>query len=234
MVMIPTYNERENIGPLIETILALPYEIEIVVVDDDSPDGTGEIVDHMASLHSALHVIHRVGEKGRGSAGIAGFRYAIAHGADFIMEMDADFSHDPRYIPDFLREAPHYDVVIGSRYIPGGGAIGSPWPLRLQSRLANLAVRLILGLKVHDASGGFKGYRRHVLETLPFDNFVSSGWSIGAETLFHIARQRFSYKEIPYVFVNRRQGRSKSRPLEGLNYFKTLWLIRRRYGPLPG
>lgn len=207
-----------------------PQEIDILVVDDNSPDGTGEIIDKIAQTNPMVRVLHRYENKGRGPAGIDGFRRAMAQGADFIMEMDADFSHPPHHIPDFLREAHDWDVVIGSRYVKGGGSTGIPWPQRLQSRLANLTVKLVLGLEFHDSSGGFKGYHRHVLESLPFDDFVSQGWSIGAETLFHIVRQGFSCKEIPYIFVNRREGTTKAHPLEGFRYLAALLWIRRRYG----
>lgn len=209
IVMIPTYNERENISLIIPEILNLSSDIEIVVVDDSSPDGTAdEVRKLMADNPDRLYLLLRK-EKGRATAGLAGFRYALEKGADCIIEMDADFSHSPKYIPQFIKEIDSYDIVIGSRYIKGGGARNCSLLMGFLSRWANRLNRFILGLEMRDSSGGFKCYRRRVIEKILQHNFISTGYSIGAEILYYAKKYGFTFKEIPIIFYNRVRGTSK-------------------------
>ena len=211
MVMIPTYNERENIKELVHQILAQPADLEIVTVDDNSPDSTGDIADQLAAADQRVHVLHRYHERGRASAGIAGFKYALARpDVEYIIEMDADFSHDPRDIPRLIAAVDGYDLAIGSRYVPGGRVVGCMPRNVLLSRIINLVNHWWLGLKVRDASGGFKCYRRHVLETIDLDHYLAQEFSVGAETLLKCKLHGFRFNEIPITFVNRRRGRSKA------------------------
>lgn len=208
-VMLPTFNESKNIRRIINEILKQDDNIIVVVVDDNSPDGTGEIVDEMAKKQpDRVKVLHRK-TKGRASAGLDGFKYCLTQGVDCIFEMDADFSHDPNEIPAFLKEMEQYDVVIGSRYVDGGGAVNCPKYGRYVSFVANIFNRFIFGYKIKDNSGGFKCYKRKVLETIDLDSFISKGYSIGAEMLYYCCLNNFSIKEIPITFKNREKGKSK-------------------------
>lgn len=225
-VVLPTYNERENIERIVEAILKANVGIQVVVVDDDSPDGTGQIADDLARRHPGqVHVVHRR-VRGRGAAGIAGFKHALAQDVDCIIEMDADFSHDPRYIPQFLEEIRGYDIVIGSRFVKGGKAIRNPIR-RLISGGANLYAQLLLGRGIKDWCGGYKCYRREALESLDFDEFYSNGYSIGMETLYRLTQQGLSYKEIPIMFIDEREGQSKFSLKEILSYIRVALLLRR-------
>jgi dolichol-phosphate mannosyltransferase len=209
IVMLPTYNEKENIESIVNEILR-NNNVQIVIVDDDSPDGTGQIADKLAEQYSGkIHVIHR-NERGRGTAGITGFKYALTQDVGYIFEMDADFSHDPADIPRFLEEIKTYDVVIGSRYIKGGKSINCLPKNILLSYISNIYNRIILGLKVKDSSGGYKCYRREVLESINLDNYLSKGYCVGPETLFKIKQKKFKMKEIPIIFRNREKGKSKA------------------------
>ena len=209
--MVPTYNERENIAELVGQIRQQTGEIEVLIVDDHSPDGTGEIADALAAADPRVHVLHRLHERGRASAGIAGFKAALANPAvDLIIEMDADFSHDPRDIPRLVQAAGEADVAIGSRYVPGGRQVNCTPRNILFSRSINLVNRFMLGVRVHDASGGFKCYRRRVLETIGLDHYLAREYSVGVETLLKCQAHRFTFKEIPITFVNRRLGTSKA------------------------
>ncbi len=203
MVMLPTYNEKDNIEELVCQILK--QGVSIVIVDDSSPDGTGEIADSLAVKNPGrVHVIHRQ-ERGRGTAGIAGFRYALGQDVDCIIEMDADFSHQPKYIPLFLEKIGDYDIVIGSRFIKGGQSIRSP--LRgIISGGANLYTRLLLGWHLKDWCGGYKCYTKAALSSLDFNSFYSEGYSIGMETLYRLINKGFSWVEIPIEFTDKRKG----------------------------
>ena len=208
-VVIPTYNERENIGLLVGEILALPLDIRVIVVDDNSPDGTGELLDKMGTRFSNLHVIHRAGKLGLGTAHIAGFRLALEMEADYILSMDADFSHQPRYIPALLEAAQRSDIVIGSRYVPGGGSVNCGMNRTMLSQGANAFARFMLGLRAHDCTAGFRCYRRAVLETAPLDEIFSNGYSFLIEMLYKCQRLGYSVSEVPIVFENRQRGSSK-------------------------
>ncbi|MBN2186888.1 MAG: polyprenol monophosphomannose synthase [Dehalococcoidia bacterium] len=236
LVLLPTYNEKENIEPMAHAILQLEHRpemeqigiegIHIVIVDDDSPDGTGELAEKLREeAPSNIHVIHRK-ERGRGTAGIAGFKYALAQDFDYIIEMDADFSHNPDDIPRFLDEARNCDVVIGSRFASGGWCGKRSFIRKLVSRGAGLYARLILGLNIRDWHGGYKCYSRRALASLNFGDFFSRGYSIGMETLYRLAKSSWSYKEIPIVFQERAQGKSKFSVKEVLTYAKVALQLR--------
>jgi len=211
IVIVPTYNEKENIKRLLKEILKISH-LDVLVVDDNSPDRTWEIVKGIAKKNKRVHLLLRTKNKGRGLAGIAGFKYALKNNYDYILEMDADFSHNPRYIPDFLRKIKSCDVVLGSRAIKGGRNIGRPLLRRTITRLANLYIRLIFGLKVKDCNSGYRCFRREVLEKIELDKFISDGPSIVQEVLYKVHLNGFKIKEIPIVFEERTEGSSKLGP----------------------
>lgn len=210
-VVVPTYNEMENIEALVTALLALPLELDVVVVDDNSPDGTGEIADRLAEAHPGhVHVVHREGKLGLGTAYIAGFYAALEAGSDLILTMDADFSHPPRFIPEMVQKIEQgYDLVIGSRYVPGGGTIQCTWPRIFLSWGANTIARTLLGLKAHDVTAGFRCYRREVLEDIALDRIFSNGYSFLTEMLYKVKVRGWRIGEIPIIFQNRQQGASK-------------------------
>jgi dolichol-phosphate mannosyltransferase len=209
LVIVPTYNERENIGPLLDQLLALPERVDVLVVDDASPDGTSAVVEERAAREPRIHLLKRAGKLGLGSAYVEGFRYALAHGAEYIFEMDADFSHDPEAIGSFLAAAEGADLVLGSRYLDGVRVVN--WPLNrlILSRAANVYTRVITGLPVHDATGGFKCFRRRALEGIRLDRVKSDGYAFQIEVSFKCWKRGFRIREIPIVFVDRRAGVSK-------------------------
>lgn len=210
LVMLPTYNERENVGLILPQILKVHPRLKVVVVDDSSPDGTAAVVEKLMEEYPERIYLFSRRERGRARAGLAGFRYALDQGADCIIEMDADFSHDPAYLSEFLKEIPYYDIVIGSRYIKGGGASHQCNQfMGFLSRWANRLNRFVLGVKMRDSSGGFKCYRRYVLEKILEHNFISTGYSIGAEILYYAKQYGFTFKEIPIIFHHRERGASK-------------------------
>jgi dolichol-phosphate mannosyltransferase len=209
LVIIPTYNERENIETLLDRLLALPYGLEVLVVDDNSPDGTGDLVAARVEKDPRIHLLRRAGKLGLGSAYVAGFRYALAQGAQFVFEMDADFSHDPVSIGDFLAAAENADLVLGSRYLHGVTVVHWPLSRLILSYSANVYTRLITGLPVRDATGGFKCFRRRALEAVNLDGVRSDGYSFQIEMSYKIWRKGFRIVEIPITFVDRRAGVSK-------------------------
>lgn len=210
MVMIPTFNERENLEELATQILALPLKLCITIVDDHSPDGTGEIADQLAARDARVRVVHRMGARGRASAGIAGFKAALeCEEAGLIVEMDADFSHDPQDIIRLVEKAQGYDVVIGSRYVEGGAALNCTPRNVMFSRIINAANRALFRLPVRDSSGGYKCYRRRVLETINLNNYTATEFSVGLETLVKCKNNGFTMVEIPIIFRNRERGHSK-------------------------
>jgi dolichol-phosphate mannosyltransferase len=209
LVIVPTYNERDNIGPLVGRLLALPYGLEVLVVDDNSPDGTGELVRELAEQDPRVHLLRRPGKLGLGTAYVAGFRYALAQGAQFVFEMDADFSHDPDAIGGFLAAAEEADLVLGSRYLHGVTVVHWPLSRLILSYSANVYTRLITGLPVRDATGGFKCFRRRALEAVDLDQVRSDGYSFQIEMSYKIWRKGFRIVEIPITFVDRRAGVSK-------------------------
>lgn len=208
MAMLPTYNEAENIQPLIRELLALRSDMEVVVVDDHSPDGTWQLVEEMSGENPRVHLVHRTREKGRGSAGIAGFLYAVNAGADCVIEMDADFSHHPRFIPSLLEAAEKSDVVIGSRLVPGGKEVGRSLLRPLITILANWYIRTVLCLPVKDCTSGFRVFRRSVLEKIGLERMTSNGPAIVQEILIACHAHGFSFAEVPIVFEERRAGKS--------------------------
>ncbi len=209
-VIVPTYNERENIEALVTQLLALPTGVRVIVVDDNSPDGTGEIADQLAvESEGRVSVIHRPGKLGLGTAYIAGFKQALADGADLICSMDADFSHNPRYIPELVAKIVQgHDLVIGSRYVRGGGSTQT-WDRKVFSWGANTITRIVLGLHAHDTTAGFRCYRRRALESLDLDSIRSSGYSFLFEMLFRVERRGWKVGEVPIIFEDRRLGASK-------------------------
>lgn len=210
IVVVPTYNEAENICLLVTDILTLPLSIDVVVVDDNSPDGTGQIAQELAAHNAAVHVVHREGKLGLGTAYVAGFKYALARDYDRIMTMDADFSHHPQYIPAMIEKSQfEADVVIGSRYVRGGGTRGCALPRKVLSWGANAFAKVVLGLRAMDCTAGFRCYRREVLEAIELDAIFSNGYSFLIEMLYKCQRQGCLVGEVPIIFENRRRGASK-------------------------
>jgi dolichol-phosphate mannosyltransferase len=209
LVIVPTYNERENIEPLLDQLLALPYGLEVLIVDDRSPDGTAAAVVARQRTDARIHLLERPGKLGLGSAYRDGFRYALDRGAEYIFEMDADFSHDPAAIGEFLRHAEEVDLVLGSRYLEGVTVVNWPLSRLILSYTANLYTRIITGLPVRDATGGFKCFRRRALEAVRLDRVQSDGYAFQIEMTFKCWRKGFRIREIPITFVDRRAGVSK-------------------------
>ena len=208
-VIVPTYNERENIVTLVPELLALPVGLHVIVVDDNSPDSTGLIAEQMAARESRVSVIHRPGKLGLGTAYIAGFKRAMTTGAERILTMDADYSHHPRYIPAMVECSQVADLVIGSRYVPGGGAVDSPVMRRLLSYGANVFAKTMLGLRAMDCTAGFRCYRRQVLESIDLDAIFSNGYSFLIEMLYRVQRRGWQVAEVPIQFMDRQHGASK-------------------------
>jgi dolichol-phosphate mannosyltransferase len=210
LVIVPTYNERENIARLVDTVLAQDRRLEVLVVDDGSPDGSGEIVEGLRQSNSRVHLIQRARKLGLGTAYIAGFRWALERGYDYVFEMDADFSHDPAHLPEFLRAIQDADLVLGSRYRDGKVTVVN-WPIGrlLLSYFANVYARAVTGLPVWDATGGFKCFRRLVLQTIDLDSVHSNGYAFQIEMSMRAWKHGFRLREIPIVFVDRTEGQSK-------------------------
>ena len=208
--MLPTYNEAENIEPFVAAVREkLPASARILIVDDNSPDGTGEIADRIAAVHEEVSVLHRPLKEGLGPAYIAGFRRALGEGAGLVLEMDSDFSHEPAYLPRLLEAAESADLVIGSRYVPGGGVGDWGAVRRAISRGGSAYARLVLGVDVRDLTGGFKCFRREVLETLDLDAVQARGYAFQVELTYRAIRHGFKVAEVPIVFRDRRVGTSK-------------------------
>jgi dolichol-phosphate mannosyltransferase len=209
LVVIPTYNERRNLPLLVPQILQQDPRLDLLVVDDNSPDGTGQLADELAAADGRVHVLHRPEKAGLGKAYIAGFRWALERGYDFIIEMDADFSHDPKYLAPLLRAIEDADLVIGSRYHAGVNVINWPISRLLLSLGANQYARWITGLPLTDSTGGFKCFRRRVLESIELERVRSNGYSFQIEMSFRAWRKGFRLSEIPIVFTDRIEGQSK-------------------------
>jgi dolichol-phosphate mannosyltransferase len=209
-VIVPTYNERENIPRIVPRILSQDERLDVLVVDDNSPDGTGDIVDELAAEEPRVHVLHRAGKQGLGKAYLAGFRWALERKYDYIFEMDADFSHDPSHLPEFLAAIQDADLVLGSRYRQGKVTVVN-WPMSrlILSYAANIYARAITGLQLGDATGGFKCFRRKVLEAIPLDKVQSNGYAFQIEMSFRAWKRKFRIIEIPIVFHDRTEGESK-------------------------
>jgi dolichol-phosphate mannosyltransferase len=227
LVIIPTYNERENLPQAVAAVHEVLPEAHILVVDDNSPDGTGLIADEMTQKQPFVQVLHRPGKQGLGTAYVAGFRWAIDHGYDYIFEMDADFSHDPKYLPIMLEEARRgADLVIGSRYVDGGGTVNWGPVRKLISRGGSLYARTILGVGVHDLTAGFKCFRRRVLETIALASVSAQGYGFQIEMTYRTLKMGFRVVEIPIVFVDRRVGQSKMSRKIFLEALTLVWKLR--------
>ncbi len=209
LVIIPTYNEAQNAEKIVTEVLQQSEKVEVLIVDDNSPDGTAEIVKKMMETDSRIHLLQRERKLGLGTAYVAGFRYAIGKKFDFVFEMDADFSHNPKEISVMLGRMDDCDLLIGSRYIKGVNVVNWPMKRLILSYSANIYTRLITGMPVHDATAGFKCYKRKVLETIDLDSIRSNGYAFQIETNFLAWKKGFIIKEMPIVFVDRRVGVSK-------------------------
>ncbi|MGD9127271.1 MAG: polyprenol monophosphomannose synthase [Planctomycetia bacterium] len=227
LVTVATYNEMENLPLLVDAIFEQLPEAHVLVIDDGSPDGTGDWVDERAKEDGRVHCIHREGKLGLGTAIIAGMRYGIEHGYRYVLNMDADFSHHPRYLPNLVagmdpEEGEGVDVMIGSRYVPGGGVEGWPFKRHFMSRGVNMYARLMLGIKSRDCSGSYRCYRTTLLEKIDFDAIRSRGYSFQEEILFHLRRAGARFGETPIVFADRERGESKIDSKEAVS---ALWVL---------
>ncbi|MBP1712774.1 MAG: hypothetical protein H6Q42_977 [Deltaproteobacteria bacterium] len=234
IAMVPTYNEALNIEPLLRGILSQGPDVGAVVVDDSSPDGTAAIVERLAKEDPRVRLILRREERGRGTAGIVGFQYALQQGIPFIIEMDADFSHQPFYIPSFLRQMDDCDLLIASRLVSEGGERGRHILRRWITRLANFYVRLVLGLPVRDCTSGYRIFRREVLEAIELDQIMSRGPSVVEEVLYKAYRRGFRVKEVPYILEERKAGESTFNRKIIVDALKKIVAIRWRYRNYPG
>ena len=231
LVIVPTYNERDNVEPLVRALLAADDTPDVMVIDDGSPDGTGEVVDALAAETPRVIARHRAGKQGLGTAYVAGFRYALAHGYERVVQMDADFSHRPEDLPRLLAAAERADLVVGSRNVPGGRVVG--WsPLRqLISKGGSRYARLVLGLPIRDCTSGFKCFRRRALESLDLDAIRSSGYAFQVEVNHACAVAGMRLAEVPIVFPDRVRGASK---MSARIVFEAAWLVLRlRLGGRP-
>lgn len=209
LVVIPTYNEAANLPQIVPAVLARDPRLEVLVVDDNSPDGTGQLADAMAASDPRMHVLHRTAKEGLGRAYLAGFAWALARDFALVFEMDADFSHDPRFLPDFLRAIEDADLVLGSRYSGGVNVVNWPMSRLLLSWSANKYVRWVGGLPLTDSTGGFKCFRREVLAAIDLGAIRSNGYAFQIEMSYRAWRKGFRVREIPIVFVDRVEGQSK-------------------------
>ena len=210
LVVVPTYNEAPNVLNIVPQVLSQDPRLEVLVVDDNSPDGTGQMADELAAKNPRVHVVHREGKLGLGTAYIRGFKWALERGYDYVFEMDADFSHDPAHLKEFLKAIEDADIVLGSRYLDGKVTVVN-WPMgRLMlSYCANIYARWITGLRIWDLTGGFKCFRRRVLETIDLSQVRSNGYAFQIEMSVRAWRKGFKFREIPIVFVDRTEGQSK-------------------------
>jgi dolichol-phosphate mannosyltransferase len=222
VVILPSYNEADNVLPLSADVLSRDASLEVVVVDDASPDGTADLVERARHTEPRLHLLRRRAKLGLGSAYLAGFRFALDRGADLILTMDCDYSHHPRYLPRMLEELARADVVIGSRYVPGGGIQNWNLRRRLLSRFANAYTRSLLRLPVRDCTAGFRGYRRDVILRVDPFSIRASGYSFLEEMVLRVARHGFRIAEIPIVFVDRTRGRSK---IDTREIYRAAWHV---------
>jgi dolichol-phosphate mannosyltransferase len=221
-VVLPTYDERENLPQIVPAILAADPRLDVLVVDDNSPDGTGALADALAAQEPRLRVLHRARKEGLGRAYLAGFAEALRNGYGLILEMDADFSHDPSRLPALLAESQTSDLVLGSRYVEGGGTVNWGLGRRLLSKGGSLYARLILGLPIHDLTGGFKCFRREVLEAIDLPSVRSSGYAFQIELTYRAVKHGFRVREVPITFLERRVGESKmSRRIVA----EALWMV---------
>ncbi len=227
LVIVPTYNEKENVGSVVERVLSTDPRLELLFVDDNSPDGTGDIVEAECKINPRVHLMRRPGKMGLGTAYRDGFAWALKRDYEYIFEMDADFSHDPAHLPLFLEAAQKYDFVLGCRYLDGNVTVVN-WPMRrlMLSYCANIYVRIVTGMKLWDATGGFKCFHRKVLEAIDLTDVRSNGYAFQIEMSFRAFRKGFTGVEIPIVFSDRTHGKSKMNKGIMLEAFVTPWLLR--------
>jgi dolichol-phosphate mannosyltransferase len=226
IICLPTYDERDNILPILSAIHEAVPGIDVLVVDDGSPDGTGRIADEVAARDPRVVVLHRARKEGLGKAYLAGFAWALERGYDLVLEMDADFSHDPRDLPALLEKAREADLVLGSRYVPGGGTVNWGLGRRLVSRGGSLYARAILGVSVRDLTGGFKCFRREVLQAIDLSSVECSGYAFQIELTYRALLKGLAVTEIPIVFTDRRVGRSKMSRRIVLEAMWKVWTMR--------
>jgi len=220
LVVMPTYDEADNITEIVSQVLSQDASVEVLIIDDNSPDGTGEIAETLAAQDSRVHVFHRKGKLGLGSAYVAGFKYALKEGYDYIFEMDSDFSHDPKEIGNFLKNMGDADLVIGSRYIGGVSVINWPMSRLLLSYFANMYARIVVGAPIRDLTGGFKCFKSNVLDAIDLNRIHSDGYAFQIEINYKAYRKGFKVKEIPIIFVERKAGKSKmSKKIIGEAFF---------------
>jgi dolichol-phosphate mannosyltransferase len=232
LVIVPTYNEKENLPKLVASLRSLPGNVHVLVVDDNSPDGTGDLADQLAVNDAGIHVLHRAGKLGLGTAYKAGFAYGLQRHYQYLCTMDADFSHSPQSVPALItKAAAGYDLVVGSRYVSGGAVVGSTATRKFISYGANWMAHLVLGVDIRDCTAGFRCYRRQVLETVELESIFSSGYSFLTEMAFLCQRAGFRIGEVPITFVNRTEGASKISKVEIVKAFYTL--VRLRTQALP-
>jgi dolichol-phosphate mannosyltransferase len=222
LVSLACYNERDNLEPLIGEIRQQLPDADVLVIDDNSPDGTGQLADELAAKDPRIHVLHRSGKLGLGTAIIAGMRYAMEHNYDYFLNMDADFSHHPRYLPAILAGMAERDVMIGSRYVPGGGTVNWPTSRKIISRSVNMLVRFLFRMPVRDASGAYRCYRVSKLRQVPLDQIVSRGYSFQQEVLYRCRKAGCRLGETPIIFEDRRAGSSKVNPREAVRSLSML------------
>ncbi|HEY3934732.1 MAG TPA: polyprenol monophosphomannose synthase [Gemmatimonadales bacterium] len=226
LVVVPTYNERENLPQIVPAILAQDPALEVLVVDDGSPDGTGAIADDFAARDPRVHVLHRTAKEGLGRAYLAGFAWALERDYSRIFEMDADFSHDPKNLPRFVAASDDADLVIGSRYASGVNVINWPMSRLLLSWFANKYARWVTSLPLTDATGGFKCFRREVLVAIPFDRIRSNGYAFQIEMTYRAWKKGFRLKELPIIFVDRSEGQSKMNRRIVIEAIWMVWWLR--------
>ena len=238
VIIVPTFNERDNLPRMVQKLLSLPVAVDVLVVDDNSPDGTGKLADELAAQHPQIHILHRSEKNGLGRAYLAGFKWALEKNYEFIFEMDCDFSHDPEEITNFLKAAEHADLVLGSRY--DGGVRVLNWPLRrlLLSRCAGVYVWFVTGMPFTDPTGGFKCFRRRALQALKFEAVHSNGYSFQIEMTHRLWRAGFKVVEVPITFADRVHGTSKLSRHIVLEAFWMVWWLWLQNGcrrwPSPG
>jgi dolichol-phosphate mannosyltransferase len=226
VICLPTYDERENLGPVVEGIHAVTPDVDVLVIDDDSPDGTGDVADAIAARDPRVHVLHRARKEGLGKAYLAGFAWALERGYRLVLEMDADLSHDPRHLPALLAAAREADLVLGSRYVPGGGTVNWGLGRKIISRGGSMYARAILGVRVRDLTGGFKCFRREVLEAIDLSSVECSGYAFQIELTFRALRRGFRVAEVPIVFADRRVGQSKMSRRIVFEAMRKVWAMR--------
>jgi dolichol-phosphate mannosyltransferase len=226
VICLPTYDERENLAPILEAIHAVVPQVDVLVIDDNSPDGTGRLADEIAARDPRVKVLHRAAKQGLGRAYLAGFAWALERRYDLVLEMDADFSHDPRHLPALLGAAAGADLVLGSRYVPGGGTVNWGLGRRFVSRGGSLYARTILAVRVRDLTGGFKCFRREVLEAIDLPSVQCSGYAFQIELTFRALRRGFRVVEVPIVFADRRVGQSKMSRRIVLEAMRKVWSMR--------